>query len=334
MKKSATRILSVAVATIALLGGADRRVAEAQDLPKATLRLAFTYNSHRSPYLLALDKGFYREEGFDVQVLEGKGITSAMQLVANKSDNFTIVDPPSLILGVAQGMPVRQVALMYQASPNTLITWKEQNISKPSDLVGKTVATLQGDTTATMLYALLAANGIDRNSVRIMAADAGTRTKLFLGKGAAAITGFHSDYIGLSATTGGQVNYFLYSDFGIVSMGDGIVAHLDTIASSPEMVRGVVRASIRGYQYAMEHPEESIAALMKRSPNTNRAVALEQLKLMVRLLESPDTKQHGIGYSSKAKWEQTQTLMRQFGGLTKTLPDVSVCYTNDFLPKP
>src|SRR5687767_6230217 len=100
------KLLSLVVAAIALLWGADVPLAEAQDLPKATLRLAFTYNSHRSPYLLAMDKGWYREEGFDVQILEGKGITSAMQLVANKSDNFTIVDPPSLILGVAQGMPI------------------------------------------------------------------------------------------------------------------------------------------------------------------------------------------------------------------------------------
>src|SRR5437773_8531709 len=118
------KILSLAIAAIALMGGADMQVAIGQDLPKATLRLAFTYNGHRSPYLLAWDKGFYKEEGFDVQILEGKGITSAMQLVAAKQDNFTIVDPPSLILGVAQGMPIRQVALMYQASPNTLITWK------------------------------------------------------------------------------------------------------------------------------------------------------------------------------------------------------------------
>jgi len=333
MKRFTGKLFVLCMAALGFLTIAIPGIAEAQELPKATLRLAFTYNGHRSPYLLALDKGYYKEEGFDIQVLEGKGITSAMQLVASKSDNFTIVDPPSLILGVAQGMPIKQVALIYQASPNTLIAWKDQNITKPQDLVGKSVATLQGDTTATMLYALLAANGIDRNSVRVLASDAGTRNQLFLAKGAAAITGFHSDYIGWSDATKNQVNYFLYSDFGVVSMGDGIVAHNDTIASSPKMVRGVVRASLRGYKYAMEHPEEAIAALMKRAPGTKPEVALEQLKLMVKLLESPDTKANGLGYSSKAKWEQTQTLMSKYGGLTKTLPDVSVCYTNEFLPK-
>ena len=49
-------------------------------------------------------------------------------------------------------------------------------------------------------------------------------------------------------------------------------------------------------------------------------------------LESPDSKAHGIGYSSKEKWAATQTMMAQFGGLTKTVDDVSIYYTNEFLP--
>jgi len=333
MRRSAIAFLLSAIATVCLLSGETVHDADAQGLKKVTLRLAFTYNGHRSPYLLALDKGFYKEEGLDVEVLEGKGITSSMQLVANKQDTFTIVDPPSLVLGVAQGMPVKQVALIYQYSPNVLISWKDQSINKPVDLVGKTVATLQGDTTTTMLYALLAKNGVDRNAVKIVASDAGTRNQLFLSKGAAAITRFQSDYIDMAATTNNQVNYFLYSDFGIQAMGDGIVAHNDTIKSTPDVVRGVVRASLRGYQYAKDHPEEAIASLTKRAPTIKPDIALEQLKLMVKFTESPDTKEHGLGYSSKARWEQNQTLMKEFGGLTKVEPDVSVFYTNDFLPK-
>lgn len=316
-----------------LAAGLPMTSARAQGLKKVTLRLAFTYNGHRSPYLLALDKGFYKDEGLDVEVLEGKGITSAMQLVAAKQDTFTIVDPPSLVLGVAQDMPVKQVALIYQYSPNALVSWKDQNIKKPADLVGKTVATLQGDTTTTMLYALLAKNNVDASKLKIVAADAGTRNQLFLNKSAAAITRFESDYIDMDVVTNHQVDYFLYSNFGILAMGDGLVAHRDTIASSPEVVRGIVKASLRGYEYAAKHPEESIASLLKRSPSINADVAVKQLNLMVKYIESPETKEHGLGYSSKARWEQNQQLMKEFGGLTVVRPDVSIFYTNDFLPK-
>jgi len=305
----------------------------AQDLAPVTVRLAFIYNGHRSPYLLGEDKGFYKAEGMTVKVLEGKGVTSSMQQVASKQDTFAVVDPPSLMLGVAQGMPIRQVVQLYQTSPNAVISWPDRNIGKPADLVGKTVATLQGDTTTTMLYALLARNKIDPKSLTIVASDGGTRNQTFLAKRADVITGFTNDSaIGISDLAKTKLNVFAYSDFGVDTMGDGVAAHQDTIKSNPKLVGGFVRATVRAYRYALEHPEESIASLKKAAPNIKPEVELEKLKATGRLLDSPETKAHGIGYSSKEKWAATQTMMKDFGGLTKTVDDVSVYYTNEFLP--
>jgi len=301
-------------------------------LTKVTVRLAFNYNGHRSPYLLGVDKGFYREAGLDVEVLEGKGVTSSMQLVAGKQDTFTIVDPPSLMLGAAQGMPVKQVAQLYQVSPNALISWKDQAIVRPADLAGKSVATLQGDTTTTMLYALLAKNKVPRSAVQIMASDGGTRNQAFLAKRTQAITGFTNDsYLGLSALTDNGLTCFAYSDFGIDTMGDGIAAHSDTVASSPEIVRGFVQASIRAYKYALEHPEEAVASLIKRAPALKAEVEVAKLKATAPLLQAKGNAGHPIGFSDKARWKEAQALMAEFGGLGKTVPDVSVFYTNQFL---
>ncbi len=308
--------------------------ANAQALAPVTVRLAFNYNGHRSPYLLGKDKGFYAEEGLDVSVLEGKGVTSSMQLVASKQDTFAVVDPPSLMLGVAQGMPIRQVLQIYQVSPNALISWEAQGIRKPADLVGKTVATLQGDTTTTMLYALLAKNGVDAQKVKIVTSDGGTRNQTFLGKRSEAITGFTNDsYLGLKATADAPIVNFAYSDFGIDTMGDGIAANIDTIKSNPKLVAGFVRATLKSYKYALANPDEAIASLAKAAPSIKREVEVEKLKATARLLESADTKVNGVGYSSKDKWVATQELMLKYGGLTKAVDDVTVYYTNEFLSK-
>ncbi|WP_157792877.1 ABC transporter substrate-binding protein [Bordetella genomosp. 8] len=323
---------AAAAAGLPVLGRPAWAATGSDKLTKATVRLAFNYNGHRSPYLLAVDKGFYRDVGLDVEVLEGKGVTSSMQLVAGKQDTFTIVDPPSLMLGAAQGMPVRQVTQLYQTSPNALISWKDQGIARPADLAGKAVATLQGDTTTTMLYALLAKNKVPRGAVQIMASDGGTRNQAFLGKRTQAITGFLNDsYPGMAALTENGVACFAYSDFGVDTMGDGIAAHADTVASSPEVVRGFVQASIRAYQYAMDHPEEAIASLLKRSPSLKADVELTKLKATAPLLRAKGDAKQAIGYSDKARWEETQALMAEFGGLSKTVSDVSVFYTNQFL---
>jgi NitT/TauT family transport system substrate-binding protein len=326
--------LAVAALAAVCSGAVFIADAAAKDLVPVSVRLAFNYNGHRSPYLLGVDKGFYADEGLDVKVLEGKGVTSSMQLVASKDDTFAIVDPPSLMLGVAQGMPLEQVVQLYQVSPNALASWTSANIKRPADLAGKTVATLQGDTTTTMLYALLAKNGVDAKQVKIVASDGGTRNQTFLSKRADAITGFTNDsYLSLRATADAPMSVFAYSDFGIDTMGDGVAAHIDTIRSKPDVVRGFVKATLRAYRYALEHPDEAIASLAKRSPNIKREVEIEKLKATAPLLESADTRAHGIGYSSKDKWAATQRLMLEFGGLSKAVDDVSAYYTNDFLPK-
>jgi NitT/TauT family transport system substrate-binding protein len=328
------RMSAVAALGVACALGGFVEDAAGKDLVPVTVRLAFNYNGHRSPYLLGVDKGFYADEGLDVKVLEGKGVTSSMQLVASRDDTFAIVDPPSLMLGVAQGMPLRQVVQLYQVSPNALASWTSAEIRKPADLVGKTVATLQGDTTTTMLYALLAKNGVDAKQVKIVASDGGTRNQTFLSKRADAITGFTNDsYLSLKATADAPMSVFAYSDFGIDTMGDGVAAHIDTIRSKPDVVRGFVKATLRAYRYALEHPEEAIESLAKRSPSIKRDVEIEKLKATAPLLESADTKAHGIGYSSKQKWDATQRLMLEFGGLKKAVDDVSTYYTNEFLPK-
>ena len=328
-----TLSVSVVFAAVGLLGGPMVSEADAQTLTPVTVRLAFIYNGHRSPYLLGQDKGFYAAEGLEVKVLEGKGVTSSMQLVASKQDTFAIVDPPSLMLGVSQGMPIRQVVQLYQRSPNAVISWPGSGISKPADLVGKTVATLQGDTTTTMLLAMLAKNKVDPRQVKIVASDGGTRNQTFLSKRAEVITGFTNDsLLGLSGTAGVTLSHFPYSDFGVDTMGDGVAAHTDTIRSNPKLVGGFVRATLRAYRYALQNPEESIASLQKVAPNIKPDIEVAKLKATAHLLESADTKKNGIGYSSKQKWAEAQTMMQQYGGLTKTVEDVSVYYTNEFLP--
>ena len=305
---------------------------QAQELTKVTVRLAFSYNGHRSPYLLGVDKGFYKDEGLDVEVLEGRGVTSSMQLVASQEDTFAIIDPPSLMLGVAQGMPIKQVAQIYQTSPNALISWEEYNISKPADLVGKKVATLQGDMTTTMLYALLAKNGVDSSSVQIIASDGGTRNQTFLAKRTEAITGFPNDsYLSLSNTTGGGLKYFTYASFGVDTMGDGIAAHQETIEKSPDVVAGFVKASLKAYEYALEHPEEAIASLKERSPKINVEVEIEKLKATADLLHAEGDPDGVVGASVEDRWKATQTLMKEFGGLQTDIADVTTYYTNEFV---
>ena len=110
-------------------------------------------------------------------------------------------------------------------------------------------------------------------------------------------------------------------------MGDGIAAHRDLIASSPEVVEGFVHASLKAYTYALAHPEEAIELLIKRSPTLKAEVEIAKLKATAPLLETADSKAYGIGYSSKARWEEAQQMLDE--GKTATSPkrNMSRCLT-------
>lgn len=324
-------LAAASAVSISAFAGPGAMPSQAAELKKVSVRLAFSYNGHRSPYLLGVDKGFYKEAGLDVQVLEGRGVSSSMQLVASQQDTFAVVDPPSLMLGVAQGMNIKQVAQLYQKSPNAVISWPDANINSPADLKGKKVASLQGDMTTTMFYALLAKNGIPASDVQIIASDGGTRNQTFLAKRTEAITGFPNDtYMSLSAASGAELKYFTYAQFGVETMGDGLATHQDNIKKDPEMVKAFVKASLRAYEYALAHPEEAITALKARSPNINYDVEVNKLKATAVLLEtgSADVK---IGTSVEQRWKDTQALMKEFGGLNTSITDVGTYYTNEFV---
>ncbi|WP_211110312.1 ABC transporter substrate-binding protein [Acuticoccus mangrovi] len=307
--------------------------AAAQDLKEATLRLPYTYNGHRSPYLLGVEKGFYAEEGIDLTVLEGKGVSTSMQLLAAGQDTFAVAEPPALMLAVEKGMPLTQVVQLYQTNPTAIVTWTDLDISGPEGLVGKTVAVIQGDASTTMFYAMLNKNGIDRNAVKVVASDGGTRIQNFLSKRTEAVTAFANDsVIGLQALTDGKTSDFLYADFGIDTMGEGIAVNNETLESDPELVRGFVKATLRSYAYALEHPEESIDVLAQYSPKIDKAVEVEKLKATAALMTGPATEEHGIGWLDEAKLADAEALMLEYGGLKTKFDDLSVLYTNEFVP--
>ena len=306
----------------------------AQAADKVTVRLAFNYNGHRSPYLLGVTKGFYSAEGLDVDVAAGRGYMPAMQLLASGQDTFAIVDAPTIMLAQQQGMPVKQICQVYHKSPDAVISWKSANIKGPKDLPGKTVAVIQGDTQAAMVKALMRRNNLDPESVNFAAAEGGTRNQIFLNKKADAINGFSIDtYIGMKDLTQDQVNFFLMSDNGIDLMGDGIAVQNNTIKNSPDLIRRFVRATIRAFDYAVVHPEEAIEALAKASPSVKKNVELDKLKATVAFIKSPEAAKYGMCYSIEERWAAAEALMKSVGGLTKPAASVHEYYTNDFVPK-
>ena len=91
--------------------------ADAQTLEKFPFRLNWTLYGEHAPFFVALDKGFYKEEGLDVEIVEGSGSTTVAQLVANATNPVAYVDAATMMRGISAGMPIRAVGVTLQQSP-------------------------------------------------------------------------------------------------------------------------------------------------------------------------------------------------------------------------
>src|SRR3989442_15926091 len=113
--------LLAAIAAIAALDASAR----AQTLDKFQFRLNWTLYGEHAPYFVALDKGFYKEEGLDVEILEGSGSTTVAQLVSNMTNPVAYVDAATMMRRVGAGMPIKAAGVTLQQSPMSFISRAE-----------------------------------------------------------------------------------------------------------------------------------------------------------------------------------------------------------------
>jgi NitT/TauT family transport system substrate-binding protein len=130
---------------------------------------------------------------------------------------------------------------------------------------------------------------------------------------------------------GVKVNVIKYSDWGLDTLSNGIIAHNDAIASQGDLVRRFVRASARSWEYARTHLEEAIESLMPRMAKGKRSTELQTLKNMMEIRHTKNSMGKPLGWMSDKDWKETvETLLEN--GLINTRSPIERYYTNEFVP--
>ncbi|MBI2370132.1 MAG: ABC transporter substrate-binding protein, partial [Deltaproteobacteria bacterium] len=107
-------------------------------------------------------------------------------------------------------------------------------------------------------------------------------------------------------------------------------AHEDMVRQKPDLVRRFVRASLRGWQYMIDHPSEVADLFLKANPNIDPAYARAKIPAVVSLAQSETTKRLGLGASTREEWEAMQKMLLEFKILDAPI-ELAKLYTNDFL---
>jgi NitT/TauT family transport system substrate-binding protein len=330
---SRRRILTTSLsATGALLLQSVRHSVRAAALKQVTLNLDWVFQGPNVGFMLAQDKGFYRDTGLDVSITPGKGSVSTAQLIASKASQFGFSDGYVVGSGVAKGMALKSVGSIFRRNPAAVVVFADSGINTPKDLEGKSIAITAGSAQFQQWPAFVKGAGLDGSKIEVVNIDpAGVGVALVTGR-VPAIAGFAQGYVpAVEARSKKDVRIFWYADYGVTVVSNGIITHEDLLKSDPELVRAFVAPTIKGFLYGRNHPEEAVATVRKYLETADPTIARRELELSWKTWVTPNTKGKPLGWASDADWAETVNVLKQYGGVTTPLA-ASALYTNEFVP--
>lgn len=320
------KFIRLFLALIVLFAGGPALAQEA-----VSLRLNWYLGGLHVPFYYGKEMGFFKQEGIDLTINEGRGSANTVQVVAAGSDTFGMADSSSLITTAAKGADVKSVMSLLNSTGFSVVSLASAGIKTPKDLEGKSLAVSPGDPLGQLFRALAAHNKLDMNTIKFVQVDPAAKVVAVLEKRVDALLGGADDQYFLIKYKGAEPAALRYADHGANIVGMTIVTTGNLIKTKPDLVRRFVRASVRSWEAAKKNPGPAVDAAMKAKPDLNRQSTLDQMLVDFELLDSPNSKGK-IGLGSKADWDQTLGLLRQYRELDTKEPWTTF-HTNDFVPQ-
>jgi NitT/TauT family transport system substrate-binding protein len=306
--------------------------ARAANLRPVTMRLDWIFQGPNAGFLFARDKGYYEQAGLDVDIGPGKGSGSTAQIVASKASQFGFADGFVVGNSVSKGLNVKMVASVYRRNPTAVVVTEDSGITKPKDLEGKTVGIPTGSAQFQQWPAFVKGCKLDGDKIRVVNMDpAGSPPALITGK-VDAIAGFAQGYVPSVEIRGNKKARILwYADCGVTAVSNGIIVHSDMLKEDPALIKAFVAASLKGFIYGRQHPNEVGAIVKKYSEATDPAISLREAQLSWDTWVTPNTAGKPLGWMSDNDWAATVDALKQYGGVTTPL-EAAQLYTNEFVP--
>lgn len=271
----------------------------AADTFKVTMQLGWLASNGILGEVAADKLGYFADEGLSLDIMAGgPNIDGVASVASGRANLGSISSSPSLMLARSAGIPIKCIAAGYQQHPFTYFSLKKNPVMKPSDLVGKKVAT-QG-TARILLRALLAKNGISEDDVEVTVMG-GDMAALMTGQ-VDVVTGWNTNINALSILGDQRVDMTLW-DAGIQLYANPYYVTDSTLADHGDKVQAMIRAISKGWGWVRDNPEQAVDYLVERYPNLDKESEMKAVGLIIDFSFNSNTAAGGWGTMTKANWQ-------------------------------
>ncbi|MEQ8712707.1 MAG: ABC transporter substrate-binding protein [Cyclobacteriaceae bacterium] len=270
----------------------------AQKLDSVSLHLGYQFQFQFAGYIAAYEKGYYRDEGLEVEFYTGIGAPFIDIDSLAAYDYF--IGTGSQLLGLNRRNELLLVAAIFQHSPLSLVARRDLGINYLIDLEGRNIGT-GAENMAMLLSAGLNIDSINNSGP--------TSLKHLLETGELHAV---SRYLLDPPLDPDKYITFKPLEYGVDFYGECLVTYQSELEINPDRVEKMYKATIKGWQYAVSHPEELIDLIRSKYNKEKTQADLErEADVVINSLILPNL--FPIGYSTKAKWVNMEKVSRQFG---------------------
>ncbi len=323
----------VAVALLALLGPGASEGAE-KPPKKIAFLTNYVFHGRHSPFFVGLDKGFYREAGFDIQISPATGSGFVVSALEGGKADYGMAESTSVVQAIAKGARVRAFGVFMDVTTSGLASLVPY--PTPESILGKTVAASLTDSARVIVPIVFSLRGLDPTQVRWQAADPGVYFSLLLDGRVdlitASIDGDVPALTRVAAPRGKEVHFASFADWGYDVFGYFLVTTADRVTASPEEVRAFAAATVKAVRYALDRPEETAQIMVRHNPTLDFATTLAQWRQSIKAIDNAYVRRHGYGIATPERVQRTIDLVRQAFKLTAPLAPGDV-YAAGFVPR-
>jgi NitT/TauT family transport system substrate-binding protein len=331
-------IRSFILGTIAALSATAVLAGAAAAETKLRFSLDWRWEGPAAPFAVALDKGYFKDEGLDVTIDPAAGSREPISRLASGTYDMGFGDVNSLVRFRDENpdTDIKAVMVMYDRPPFAIIGRKSRGVSKDvSSLQDKKFGAPAGDGAYAQWPIFKAVNKIDDSSMKFENVGFPVREPMLAQGDVDAVFGFAmSSYINLKSrgVPEDDIVVLLMSDYGVDLYGNAILVSPKFAGEHPDAVKGFLRALMKGVQDTIKDPESAVDAVMKRNDLAKKEVEVERLKMVLEQnMVTPWVKQNGFGGIDKERFSKAIDQI----GLTfkyKNKPQVEDVFTDAYLP--
>lgn len=306
------------------------RRANAQGLSKATLRLKWLPQAQFAGFYVAKNRGFYEVEGIDLTINPGGPNLLTENLVASGADTFGLSGGTDSVFAARdKALPVVCIGVSHQRTPFVFVSRTDGPVKTLADFKGRTVTTWFTGANYVLL-GMLAQQGIRQSDLTLQPQQVSV-TPFVEGQIDVVTATVYNEFWTLMSRMGrDRLRTFVAEDYGITFPRDTLITSEAVARDKPEMVKGFLRASIRGWREAMRDPKAAVDAVMAVAPTLNREHQDFMMVECAKLMTAGAAAEQGLFWIDDAAIRSAHDFLLKYEVIKKPV-DLAAAYNRSFL---